>query len=509
MLDSRYTEHDASPARTVCDLLAHQVRARPEATAIRTATRTWTFREFDAMTTRVSRRLVRSGVGPEALVGLLARRSPEAVMGMIAIMQCSAACLLLDPDDPPHRNRQILDESGCRHLLAAAPAPWCPDAQLIGNPDLDDEDSSTASLCAPGPLDLAYAITTSGSTGRPKAVAVPHDALFNLVAASIADFELVAERDVVLWLSRPTVDVTLQDCLMALCGGAAVAIPGSEDFLAASILTSARTLGATVVDIPAAVIGPYGQWLLPRLARAGVRLVLTGGSRLDGAGVIGAMGALRVFNAYGPTETAVTATLYRCHDAMPRWVPIGRPIRGVRTYVLDDELTPVAPGEIGQLFIAGAGLARGYLGRPDRTAAAFVPDPFAATPGQRMYATGDRARMRPDGDLEFVDRIDNQVKVRGFRVEIGEVEHCLRDCPGVVDAAVVVRDDAPGGAAIAAFVVGDRSAEPAIHGSLRDRLPGYMVPGFYVWLAALPLNRQGKLDRASLGALPLSRSAPP
>lgn len=404
----------------------------------------------------------------------------------------------LDPDDPPRRLTELMKDAGCDRILAANPAPWCPDALLIDDPSLVHEDENAATLGEPAPLHLAYVITTSGSTGRPKAVAVPHDALLNLIVTSIDDCGLVAERDVVLWLSRPTVDVTMQDCLMALCGGTTLAIPDDDDFLPRSVLTAARILGATVADIPAAVVGAYGKVLLPRLARAGVRLVIAGGSRLDGAGLVGAMDSLAVLNAYGPTETTVTATLYRCTDSTPRWPPIGGPIRGVRTYALDDRLTPVPVGMEGQLYIAGRGLSWGYIGQPGLTAGVFLPEPFADMPGQRMYATGDLVRLRPDGDLEFLDRIDNQVKVSGFRIEIGEVEHGLRECPGVREAAVVVREDVPGGAALVAFLFGDRTTGSTVEGRLRERLPRHMIPKFYIWLDEPPLNRQGKLDRKAL-----------
>jgi acyl-coenzyme A synthetase/AMP-(fatty) acid ligase len=184
-------------------------------------------------------------------------------------------------------------------------------------------------------------------------------------------------------------------------------------------------------------------------------------------------------------------------------VPIGRPFRGVRTYVLDDDLQEVPVGEEGQMFIAGVGLARGYLGLAGRTAAVFLPDPFADEPGSRMYATGDRVRLQADGDYVYLGRIDDQVKIRGFRVEIGEVEHALRECAGVVDVAVVLREDAPGGAAIVAFLVGDHPADEKLVEQLRDRLPGHMIPGYFVWLPEMPLNRPGKIDRKVLAKLPI------
>jgi amino acid adenylation domain-containing protein len=507
MSDPRPIERDASWARTVCDLFDHQVRVRPHATALRTPNQSWTYAEFDRMTARLAHRLRRGGAGPGTVVGLLAPRGPAALTGLVATLRCGAVCLPLDPDDPPRRNQEILDDAGCDQTLVATRTEWRPDAQLIDDPSLEDEDDDPAGLRAPTPLDLAYAITTSGSTGRPKVVGVPHEGIFNLVVASIEDLDLIRESDVVLWTTPLTVDITMHDCLMALCWGASVAIPEGGDLPAARMATAARTMGATVLDIPAAVLGPYGQSLLPRLAEAGVRLVITGGSQLDGPGLANAAEPVVVVNCYGPTEVSVNATWYTCTDSTPRWVPIGRPIRGVRTYVLDDDLSPVPVGADGQLYIAGAGLARGYLGLPARTAAVFLPDPFSDVPGLRMYATGDRVRLQPDGDLVFLGRIDDQVKIRGFRVEIGEVEHSLRECPGVVDAAVLLREDAPGGAAIVAFLVGRRSPDNVIIDRLRDRLPGHMIPRFYVWLDEMPLNRPGKIDRAALARVAIADPA--
>ncbi|WP_067171330.1 amino acid adenylation domain-containing protein [Microtetraspora niveoalba] len=484
---------------TVCELFERQVRDRPDAVAVRTADRSWTYAEFGDLTARLAVRLRRGGAGPGSVVGLIAPRGPQALTGIVAVLRSGAACLPLDPADPPLRNREILDDTGCDQVLVASPAEWLPGAQLIDDPTLADEE--TGPLGAPSPLDLAYAITTSGSTGRPKVVGVPHEGIANLMRASIEDLDLIRPDDVMLWTLPVTVDSTMHDVLMPLCCGGCVAVPDGGELPATRMLHAVRALGATALEIPAAVLGPYGRSLLPRLAEAGVRLVITGGSQLDGPGLADA-DPLVVYNGYGPTETSVAPLWHRCDKSTPRWAPIGRPIRGTRAYVLDEELNPVPDGADGQLYIAGAGLARGYLGLPGRTAAVFLPDPFGGAPGGRMYATGDRVRRGADGEYVFLGRVDDQIKISGFRVEIGEVEHALRECPGVVDAAVLPRQDAPGGAAIVAFLAGTPCSDDEIAGHLRDRLPHHMVPRFYVWLDRLPLNRPGKIDRAALATIP-------
>jgi non-ribosomal peptide synthetase component F len=298
----------------------------------------------------------------------------------------------------------------------------------------------------------------------------------------------------------------MHDCLMPLCFGACVAIADGGDLPTNRILHAVRALGVTALEVPAAVLGPYGKSLLPRLAAAGVRLVITGGSQLDGPD-LGSNDSLVVHNGYGPTEASVAATWYPCDRSTPRWVPIGRPIRNVRTYVLDEELNAVPAGDTGQMYLAGAGLARGYLGRPGRTAASFLPDPFAEMPGERMYATGDNVRLQPDGNFVYVGRIDDQVKISGYRVEIGEVEHNLRACRGVVDAAALLREDTPGGAAIVAYLVGERLPDELLTSQLGSWLPAPMIPRFYGWLDEMPLNRSGKIDRGALAKIPLVNHA--
>jgi amino acid adenylation domain-containing protein len=504
MPEPELIQRHTSRARTVCDLFDQQVRSRPDAVAVRTASLSWTYAEFDRITARLAHRLRRRGVGPGAVVGLLAPRSALALVGLVATIRSGAACLALAPGDPVRRNQEVLADAGCEHVLVAEPRDWLPGAQLLDDASLIDEKTAVADLPAPSPLDLAYAITTSGSTGRPKVVGIPHQGILNLVLASMEDLDLIRDTDVMLWTAAPTVDITMQNCLMALSCGAAVAIADGDDLPANRMLSATRALGGTVLDLPAAVIGPYGGSLLPRLADAGARVIIVGGSQLDGPGLGQSAGELSLQNAYGPTETTVAATFYRCTPSTPNWVPIGRPVRGVRTYVLDGNLEPVPDGTDGQLFIAGIGLARGYLGLPARTAGAFLPDPVTNIPGQRMYATGDRVSVDSDGNLVFLGRIDDQVKIRGFRVEIGEVEHAVRECPGVVDVAVLLREDAPGGAALAAYLVGERSSDDTITDRLRDRLPGHMIPRSYVWLDEMPLNRPGKIDRAALAAIPLA-----
>jgi amino acid adenylation domain-containing protein len=506
MVDPRPIEEGTSRGLTLCDLFDHQFLVRPNDTAVRTPTQSWTYSEFDRMTARLANRLRHRGAGPGTIVGLLAPRSVAALAGIVATLRCGAACLPLDPDDPPRRNREILQDAECDQVLVAVPTAWLPSAQLIGDPGLDDEDNRPTALRAPAPLDLAYAITTSGSTGRPKVVGVPHEGIVNLMTASIEDLDLIRGGDVMLWTTAVTVDSTMHDVLMPLCCGGCVAIPEPGPLPIGRMLNAVRTMGVTALEIPAAALGPYGHSLVPRLAEAGVRLVITGGSQLDGPGLADS-DSLVVRNGYGPTEASVAATWYKIVKSTPQWAPIGQPIRKVRTYVLDEELRPVPVGVEGQMYVAGAGLARGYLGLPARTAAVFLPDPFAEIPGQRMYATGDRVRLQPDGNFRYLGRVDDQIKISGFRVEIGEVEHSLRECPSVFDAAVLLRKDAPGGPAIVAFLVGKKSAQAEITDLLRDRLPSHMIPRFHVWLDAMPLNRPGKIDRATLASVAIPQPA--
>lgn len=489
-------------AQSVCDLFDHQVRIRPDATAVRTPQRSLSYAELDQLTARLARRLRRRGVGPGTIVGLHAPRGLDALTGMVATLRCTAAFLPLAVDDPLQRKQEVLADAECALTLVDAPAAWCAESEPISS-QVDDVGGVGDELPRPTPLELAYAITTSGSTGRPKVVGIPHAGIFNLVVTSIEELDLIRPRDTMLWTTPLTADISIHDCMMALCCGASIAIPDSSDLPIGRMAAIARALGATIVDLPSAVLGPYSRLLVPRLAEAGVRLILAGGSQLDGDGFADRT-SLVVANGYGPTEATVSVTWYKCTETTPRWVPIGRPFHGVRMYALDEQVNPVPAGEQGQLYISGICLARGYLGMPGRTAAAFLPDPFAQSPGERMYATGDLVRQERDGEFVYLGRIDNQVKISGYRVELGEVEHAVRDFPGVLDASALLRADAPGGAAIVVYIVGDRVPDTEITNRLRGRLPGHMVPRYYVWLDEMPLNRLGKVDRPALAAIPVT-----
>ena len=250
--DSRRSARTAG-ARTLVDLLERQFRDRPATTAIRTSARSWTYAELDRLSARLARRLVADDAG--SIIGILAHRCPAALIGIVAILRSGAACLPMSLDDPPLRNRGVLDDVDCRRVLATAPAEWLPDAQLIDEtgPDLGHDSPTATKLPSPRPLDLAYALTTSGSTGRPKIVGVPHEGLMNLIIASFEDLDLIRTDDVMLWTTALTVDSTMHDCLMPLCFGACVAIADGGDLPTNRILHAVRALGVTALEVPAAV----------------------------------------------------------------------------------------------------------------------------------------------------------------------------------------------------------------------------------------------------------------
>ncbi|MGC0335298.1 amino acid adenylation domain-containing protein [Streptomyces sp. SLBN-8D4] len=504
-------------------LFAARVAADPDSAAVVHGDRTTTCRQLDARANRLAHRLLRLGVRPEDRVAVLMRRSDHLVAALLAVLKAGGAYVGLDPRAPGVRTRRTLTQTGAAVLLTDGDGEAydglhvvsATDPSLTGEPDTD-----------PGvpvhPDQLAYVSFTSGSTGTPKGVAVTHRDITALAADSAFGGGAQAR---VLVHSPTAFDASTYEMWVPLLGGGAAVVAGpDEDVDAAAVARLTARHGVTALWLTAGLF---------RLAAeqdpgcfAGLRQVWAGGEAVPAASVrrvLAACPGLTVTNGYGPTETTTFATCRPCTDAraVPDALPIGRPLDGMRCYVLGDGLRPVPRGTVGELYVAGPGVARGYLGRPDATAERFTADPYGP-PGARMYRTGDRVRLTDEGELEFHGRADGQVKLRGFRIEPGEIESVLTAHPAVAQAVVLVREDRLIGYAVPTDSTapdaphtqparGTDSDAPRTHPArstdsdalrthLAERLPDYMVPSAVVRLDRLPLTANGKLDRAALPA---------
>ncbi|MDT9685984.1 amino acid adenylation domain-containing protein [Streptomyces sp. TRM76323] len=472
--------------------------------------------ELDALTGGMAAALAEDGVRPGDRVGVLVRRGTGAVVAMAGIWRAGGVYVPLDPRLPEERLRFMVAEAGVRCVVGDASTAGT--AATLGVPVRPVESvrpAAGAPRHVPDPRELAYVIFTSGSTGRPKAVGVEHRALSAHVAAAREAFGVTA-GDRVLAFSSFSFDASLDQLLPALSRGAAVVIRPDEQWHPARLVEEVRRHGITVVNLPPTYWAELARSLTgdAAAALASLRLLILGGEAVP-PGPLAAWRArvphARVCNAYGPTETTVTATAYDVPPGAkdPDRVPIGRPLGARRAYVVDARGGLAAVGETGELLVGGPELARGYLGRPALTAERFVPDPYGGA-GGRLYRTGDLVRLRPDGELEFLGRVDDQVKVRGFRVELGEVEAVLRECPGVAAAAAAARPDASGALGLVGYVVAGPEGgvgTAALRAWCADRLPHYAVPSDFAVLDALPVNASGKLDRSALPAVETDRSA--
>jgi amino acid adenylation domain-containing protein len=505
------TERDVS-ARTALALFDGWVARTPDAPALAFEGERLTFAELDARTRRIARGLVARGAGPEARVGLCVERSAEMIVALLGILRAGAAYVPLDPTFPPARMADMLADAGASLVLAQdalLPVLQGIGAEVVRIGEIERNAPDAVPLPEIRPESLAYVIYTSGSTGRPKGVAVEHRQLAHY-AQAVAERLALPERASYATVSTIAADLGHTSVFGALCGGGCLHVIGGErigdaqSFAAYLADNAVDVLKITPSHLAALMGGADPGAVLPR------RCLVLGGeaSRATWVDEIRALAPeLRLVNHYGPTETTVGALAYVADSELPDTsggtVPIGRPLANARAYVLDAALRPVPIGIPGELCIGGLGVARGYLGRAALTAERFVPDPFADVPGARMYRTGDRARRLAEGSIEFLGRIDQQVKVRGFRVEPGEVESILRAHTAVRDAAVVARPDPNGTAVLLAYVVGAQGAAAdgdALHRHCAAHLPAYMVPAVFVPLDALPLTPNGKLDRAALPA---------
>ncbi|HET8642531.1 MAG TPA: amino acid adenylation domain-containing protein [Pseudonocardiaceae bacterium] len=496
-----------------------QVAARPQATAVVCGERRLSYAELDRRAGRLAATLrERYGVRRGDLVGVLLPRHEDAVVAFWAVLKAGAGYVPLEPRLPRRRLQWLVAEARPRVLLAhaaMAPIEGEPPRLCLDEPPIDDDGQPVTGCPEVAPGDLAYVIYTSGSTGRPKGVLVPHLGAGNAVRAEAASVGLSA-ADRVAYLASCAYDVSILEITIAHLHGATLVIAPPEATLPGrELVRFLREQRINVANLPPSLLNAlpdpalpdsafpdaaFPDAAFPDAALPDLRALLVGGEPST-AKLVERWASRHVFvNAYGPTETSISAALDACRPDGER-PAIGRPLPNVRTYVLDDRLEPVAQGMPGELFVGGAGVAIGYLGRPDLTAERFLPDPFTATPGARLYRTGDLARWLPDGRLDLLGRVDDQVQVRGVRVEPGEVTAALRELFSLRDAAVVPRPS-PGGTELVAYLVADgpRPAVADLRAALRAQLPEPFVPAAFVYLDELPLNASHKLDRAALPA---------
>lgn len=484
-----------------------QVATNAAATAAEYGEQRITYGALNARANQLAHRLRELGVAPDSLVGLCFERSIDLLVTVLAILKAGAAYVPLDPGYPGERLRAIVDDARlstivCHSALAGRLPPTAARILQLDREDaaLDVLPTTDLALELPG-TSLAYVNYTSGSTGRPKGIGIPHRAVQRLLIGT--DYVELGPTHRIAQASNTAFDAATFEIWGALLHGGCLVGVSREVALAparyAELIERARI---SVVFMTTALFNQFARER-PTAFRS-LRYLLFGGEACDPKAVreVLARGApANLLHVYGPTEVTTFATWYPVTSVEPSaiTVPIGRPLANTTGHVLDASLRPVGPGEVGELYLGGPGLARGYIGRPDLTAERFIPDPFARRAGERLYATGDRVRLRADGELEFVGRLDHQVKVRGFRIELGEIEAALAQAPGVQDAVVLVREDLPGEKRLIAYVTGAANLESArLREHLTARLPEFMVPAAFVVLDRFPLNAHGKVDRAAL-----------
>ncbi|MET4050440.1 MULTISPECIES: non-ribosomal peptide synthase/polyketide synthase [unclassified Rhodococcus (in: high G+C Gram-positive bacteria)] len=516
VLDSwNSTDHPVDREATLVSLFDEQVAIHPDSTAVVEGDRRWTFREFDSKVNRLARYLIARGVGPETLTALVIRRSADLVVAMFAVAKTGGAYVPLDPDQPLERIEYILDTAepilllskssdGSRlanHSVLDIPMSDIAGLELSAYSDAPITDSERQAPLRAG--NSAYVIFTSGSTGRPKGVAVTHAAIVNQLMWKRAEFDLDS-RDAILLKTAATFDLSVWEFWSAPTSGATLVIAGPDEHRdPARVNDIIRKESITTLHVVPSMLTALmvdGDGALP----SSLKRVLAIGEALPGdtARRFVEHNDAGLFNLYGPTEAAVSVTSHRVRPDESARVPIGRPEWNTQTYVLDTRLHPVPTGTIGELYLAGGQLARGYLGRPDLSAERFVASPFDPS-GGRLYRSGDLAYWNADGELVFAGRSDFQVKIRGFRIELGEIEAAMRALDTLADSAVISHSDALTGDRLVGYLVPSESRTidiDEIRTALGTSLPSYMVPSHFVVLGSLPLNANGKLDRAALPA---------
>jgi len=533
------TQADYPQDKCIHQLFEAQVEQTPEAVAVMFEGQQLTYRELNCRANQVAHHLCSLGVGPDTLVGICVERSLEIAVGLLAILKAGGAYVPLDPAYPQERLAFMLEDAQVSVLLTQQrlveklserhpPNP----SDSKGEPEVAErtlprilcldadweviaQESEENPVTGVTPENLVYVIYTSGSTGKPKGVLLAHQGLVNHCVAVAKHYGLQS-CDRILQFSSISFDIAAEELFPSWISGASVILRSEEMLTSSTALWQAiEQQQLTVLNLPTAY---WHQWVhslslsnqpLPET----LRLVVVGGEKVSPTTFstwrqLAGVDRIRWLNAYGPTETTVTATVYepgtvRASEGAALELPIGRPIANTQIYLLDRYLQPVPIGVPGEVYIGGAGLARGYLNRPELTAEKFIRNPFNGSSGERLYKTGDQARYLSDGNIEYLGRLDNQVKMRGFRIELEEIELALLPHPAVREVVVLAREDVPGDRRLVAYVVPQPQQRPTtsdLRCFLQERLPNYMLPSSFMLQEALPLLPNGKLDRRSLPA---------
>lgn len=501
------------PDLCVHELFEEQVTRDPDAVAVVCKGRTLTYRQLNSNANKLANYLRSLGVGPESLVGVCFERKPELVIALLAVWKAGGAYVPLDPSYPKERLEFMVSDASVKALLTEEvhkPQFDSSSAQIICL-DTDRQkiflqnDQNLANHATPS--NLAYVMYTSGSTGKPKGAMILHRGLMNYLWWAIGEYKVRAGGSVPVH-SSISFDLTVTSLYPALLAGGKVELL-AEDVGALNLLSALReTKSRNLVKITPAHLEAISHELSKSEMNGLTDVFVIGGEALLSEHLQvwrEASPRTRLINEYGPTETVVGCCVYEVQPEDPHNgpVPIGRPIANMRMYVLDENLRPLPPGETGELYIGGVGVARGYWNRKELTEERFLLDPFSDDLTARMYKTGDLGRYRSDGVLEYQGRIDNQVKVRGYRIELGEIEAALTSWPSAKSCAVLAREDAPGDKQLVGYLVLKENQQPdteELQAFLKKLLPEYMVPSRFVFLDSFPLTPNGKIDRKALPA---------
>ncbi|HEX7736861.1 MAG TPA: amino acid adenylation domain-containing protein, partial [Ktedonobacteraceae bacterium] len=487
------------------DLFEAQAARVPDALALLFDQEQITYQELNTRANRLAHFLQAQGIGAETRVGISMERSPAMIIALLAILKAGGAYVPLDPSYPQERLHFMLQDAHISLLLtqeAFEPLLSAPTVRVI----MMDRDAAlwqNAKTCNPLRFllreNLAYLIYTSGSTGRPKGTLLTHHGLSNLIAGLLQNLQITMQ-DRILHIGSLSFDVSVAEITLALSAGAVLCLQKQEDILPGRIFLDLLRRQA----ISIAFMVPSFLRRLPPADLPDWRALISGGEACTPDLVACWANGRQFFNAYAPTEATVCATMILCQPG-DTTIALGNPLPNLQLYLLDESLQPVQPGKTGELYLGGAGLARGYYNLPAITAERFIPDPFAQQPGQRLYKTGDLIRLMADGRITFLGREDTQIKLRGFRVELGEIEHVLRGCNHVQDVVVLCREDASEDHRLVAYVVPQAGCAEQLSPSRLDQharahLPGYMLPAHYILLPAFPLTPGAKVDRQALPA---------